>query len=381
MTRRSDERGIALILAVFALVVIGALVAGIFYTAQLEQRSGGNVLAGQQAADAAQSGIDYAIANWSNAWTTMGAGNSISIANTQLGTSPEYFSATVTALNGFTYLMTSTGQVKNGSGNVLATRAYGMIYKKNIPSLNVQSAVTVAGGVSIGGSAALSGNDATPGGGGPWATTCAGQPTANQPAVRTDSNASTHGNPAIVGGISANDTTVGTTITDVNQAYNTFINSANVTIASGTITGASPVLTAGHTCNKTSSSNWGDPTNGAGYTVGATTTYPCASYFPIIHVTGNLKVTGNIGQGILLVDGDFTSGGGFTFYGLVIVKGSIQKGVGNSTFYGGVLSETANIVDDFSGNITINYSSCAVNTAVSQSAVARPIVQRPFIQY
>lgn len=381
MTRRSDERGIALILAVFALVVIGALVAGVFYTAQLEQRSGGNALAGQQAADAAQSGIDYAIANWNNAWTTMGTGNSVTIASTQLGTSPEYFNATVTALNGFTYLMTSTGQVKNGSGTVLATRAYGMIYKKNIPTLNVQSSVTVAGGVSVGGSADINGNDVPPTTGG-WSSTCAGQPTTNQPAIRTDSSVSTHGSPTLTGGTVSNDTTVGTTITDVNQAYNTFINSANVTIASGTITGANPVVDATtHTCTRTNTSNWGDPEHDAGYTVGATTTYPCASYYPIIHVTGDLKVTGNIGQGILLVDGNFTSGGGFTFYGLVIVKGSITKGNGTSNFYGGLLSESASITDDFTGTINIQYSSCAINTVVSNSAVARPIVQRPFIQY
>ncbi|HET7023899.1 MAG TPA: hypothetical protein VFI39_01685 [Gemmatimonadales bacterium] len=382
MTRRSDERGIALILAVFALVVIGALVAGVFYTAQLEQRSGGNALAGQQAADAAQSGIDYAIANWNNAWTTMGTGNSVTIASTQLGTSPEYFNATVTALNGFTYLMTSTGQVKNGAGTVLATRAYGMIYKKNIPTLNVQSSVTVAGGVSVGGSADINGNDVPPTAGG-WSSTCAGQPTTNQPAIRTDSSVSTHGSPTLTGGTVSNDTTVGTTITDVNQAYNTFINSANVTIPSGTITGADPALNASHVCDRTNTSNWGDPEykSTAAYTVGATTTHPCASYYPIIHATGDLKVTGDIGQGILLVDGNFTSGGGFTFYGLVIVKGSITKGAGTSNFYGGLLSESASITDDLTGTINIQYSSCAINTAVSQSAVARPIVQRPFIQY
>lgn len=381
MTRHSDERGIALILAVFALVIIGALVAGIFYTAQLEQRSGGNALAGQQAADAAQAGIDYAVANWDNSWTTMGTGNSITIASTQLGSSPEYFTATVMALNGFTYLVTSTGMAKNSAGTVLASRAYGMLYKKAIPTLNVQSSVTVAGGVSVGGSANINGNDVPPTTGG-WSSTCAGQPTQNQPAIRTDSSVSTHGGPTLTGGTVSHDTSVGTTITDVNQAYNTFINSANVTISGGTVTGAYPALNVTtHACDRTVTTNWGDPEHNLLYTVGALSTYPCAAYYPIVHVTGDLKVTGTIGQGILLVDGNFTAGGGFTFYGLVIVKGSIQKGNGNSYFYGGLLSESASITDDLTGNITIQYSSCAINTAVSSSAVARPMVQRPFIQY
>ncbi|HEV2291482.1 MAG TPA: hypothetical protein VGR60_06565, partial [Gemmatimonadales bacterium] len=164
--------------------------------------------------------------------------------------------------------------------------------------------------------------------------------------------------------------------------YNTFINSANVTIAGGTITGAKPALNSTtHACDRTNTNNWGDPTNSLSYTSGSTTTYPCASYYPIIHVTGSLQVNGNIGQGVLLVDGDFQAGGGFKFYGLVIVKGSILKGNGTSNFYGGLLSETANITDNFNGTINIQYSSCAISTAVSNSAVARPIVQRPFIQY
>ena len=382
MTRRSDERGIALIMAVFALVIIGALVAGVFYTAQMEQHSGGNSLAGQQAADAAQAGIDYAIANWDNSWTTMGTGNSISIASTRLGTSPAYFNATVMATNGYTYLVTSTGQAKSPNGTVLASRAYGMIYKKNIPTLNVKSSVTVAGGVSVGGSATIIGTDSVPSGGS-WATDCSGQTPQNQPAIRTDSGVSTHGSPNIVNGVSTHDTSVGTTITDVNQAYNTFINSANLTIAGGTVNGLGAVLNASNTCDRTNASNWGDPQNAVSYTDPVThvVSYPCSSYFPIIHVTGDIKITGGVGQGVLLVDGNFTAGGGFQFWGLVIVKGNINKGNGNSSFYGGLLSESANITDDFTGSITIQYSSCAINTAVSNSAVARPITQRPFIQY
>lgn len=382
MTRRSDERGIALIMAVFALVIIGALVAGVFYTAQMEQHSGGNSLAGQQAADAAQAGIDYAIANWDNAWTTMGTGNSFTIASRQLGTSPSYFNATVMATNGFTYLVTSTGQAKSPNGTVLASRAYGMIYKKDIPTLNVKSGVTVQGGVSVGGSATIVGNDSVPSGGA-WATNCSGQTPQNQPAIRTDSNVSTHGSPNIVGGVSANDTSVGTTITDVNQAYNTFINSANLTIPGGTVNGLGPSLNVANACNRADTNNWGDPQNAKAYTNPVThiTSYPCAAYFPIIHVTGDIKVTGGVGQGVLLVDGNFTAGGGFKFWGLVIVKGNINKGNGNSNFYGGLLSESASITDDFTGSITIQYSSCAINTAVSNSAVARPITQRPFIQY
>jgi hypothetical protein len=49
----SDERGIALAVAIFALVVIGALVAGTFFVGRLEQQTGQNTFYVAQAAGAA----------------------------------------------------------------------------------------------------------------------------------------------------------------------------------------------------------------------------------------------------------------------------------------------------------------------------------------
>jgi hypothetical protein len=60
--RRSDERGIALALAIFALVVIGALVAANFFVGRLEQQSGQNSLYARQAAEGAESGLLEAVA-------------------------------------------------------------------------------------------------------------------------------------------------------------------------------------------------------------------------------------------------------------------------------------------------------------------------------
>jgi Tfp pilus assembly protein PilX len=60
--RLSDERGIALAVAVFALVVIGALVAGTFFAGRLEQQTGSNTFMAAQAAEAAEAGLSDAIA-------------------------------------------------------------------------------------------------------------------------------------------------------------------------------------------------------------------------------------------------------------------------------------------------------------------------------
>ena len=61
-SHRSDERGIALALAIFALVVIGALVAANFFVGRLEQQSGQNSLYARQAAEGAESGLLEAVA-------------------------------------------------------------------------------------------------------------------------------------------------------------------------------------------------------------------------------------------------------------------------------------------------------------------------------
>jgi Tfp pilus assembly protein PilX len=58
----SDERGIALAVAIFALVIIGALVAGTFYAARLEQLTGRNTFTAAQAAEAAEAGLKDAVA-------------------------------------------------------------------------------------------------------------------------------------------------------------------------------------------------------------------------------------------------------------------------------------------------------------------------------
>ena len=63
--RLSDERGVALAVAVLALVVIGALVAGSFYAGRIEQQSGENTLYAAQAFEAAEAGAGTAISNWS----------------------------------------------------------------------------------------------------------------------------------------------------------------------------------------------------------------------------------------------------------------------------------------------------------------------------
>ena len=60
---RNDEQGMALILAVFGLVVIGALVAGSFFVGRVEQVTGYNTVWASQAGEAAEAGLGYAMSS------------------------------------------------------------------------------------------------------------------------------------------------------------------------------------------------------------------------------------------------------------------------------------------------------------------------------
>ncbi|MBW8838429.1 MAG: hypothetical protein JF602_01025 [Gemmatimonadetes bacterium] len=83
-----------------------------------------------------------------------------------------------------------------------------------------------------------------------------------------------------------------------------------------------------------------------------------------------MKVTGGTGQGILLIDGDFTKAGNFSFYGVVIARGTIKSTGNNNGVYG---AEMAASIDEgdavtLAGSTSIQYSSCAVQQALSASS-------------
>ena len=59
-----SERGIALVAAIVALVVIGALVAGTFFVSSLEQKTAENSVDAAEAYQAAEAGIVKNVANW-----------------------------------------------------------------------------------------------------------------------------------------------------------------------------------------------------------------------------------------------------------------------------------------------------------------------------
>jgi hypothetical protein len=118
-------------------------------------------------------------------------------------------------------------------------------------------------------------------------------------------------------------------------------------------------------CDKTDPLNWGDGINRAG---------ACGTYFPIIHVRGDLAVQNTQGQGILLVDGDLDVSGSFQFFGVVIAKGALRTSGGGTSpahFFGTVLAANqSGATNTVFGSANILYSKCAITEALQWTGLA-----------
>ncbi|HEX7338076.1 MAG TPA: hypothetical protein VF252_12795 [Gemmatimonadales bacterium] len=125
---KPDRRGIALPLALFVLIAVGALVGGTFFLGRLEQDSGRNTLFAAQAREAAEAGVSEALAGLEAATlesTVIGA------PPLPLGTvvlRPGVSAITnVRRLTGTVFLVRAEGRRLAPGGIVLASRALGAL--------------------------------------------------------------------------------------------------------------------------------------------------------------------------------------------------------------------------------------------------------------
>jgi Tfp pilus assembly protein PilX len=86
--------------------------------------------------------------------------------------------------------------------------------------------------------------------------------------------------------------------------------------------------------------------------------------FRIVHVTADLHISGSVsGGGLLILEGDLTCTGQFTWYGMVINTGEISFSGGGQGIhlYGSLMSEGGISTNTVGGNADIKYSSAMLN--------------------
>jgi hypothetical protein len=364
----SDERGMALPMAVFALVVIGALVAGIFFTGRIEQRTGTNGAITAQAFESAEAGVAMQLANWSHGGLAVNQQDSI--LRTALGGKSAY-RGVVERLSPSTFMLQVQGEQFSSTtqtdANLLSTRTVARLLKLSPIEVSITAALTTHGDVSVKGTADIFGSNSNPPGWG--GCDAAGDVTG----IKTTGEVNTNGSPTIEGDPAMEEYATDIVDSMFTRPFNQFKDAADFTLPNNSY---SPAPSAsGGVCNTNLMTNWGEPKYGSGAVTA------CQNHFPIIYRNGNLKLTNGRGQGILVVDGDLDLAGNFIFDGIIIVNGAFNASKGTNDVYGAVLARNANLdPQTFAGTPLLNYSACAVSRALSASAEVVPLAGRGWVQ-
>ncbi len=378
-----DERGMALAVAIFALVVVGALVAGAFFAGTQEQRVGENQRRVQTSFGVAEAGVQERVMSWKAdsmnkrpLYPDSVGIYSAASPGTAPGGTGRYFGYSYKLGNNI-FLIDVTGRDQASAGGALAggtgaRQRIGMITRLAPIDFGIKASLTTQGGVSLQGNANVNGADQIPTG---W-TNC-DLPGPVMPGIRdnggnvtTGGNGNVQGNPPVVNDPGLSN---GTFTNFGGSTYDQLAARANIQLGPGTYK-TNPAL-VGAQCDHTVLTNWGD-----GMTPGSA----CSTYFPIIHIAGTATLNGDQGQGVLLVDGDLNVQGSYQFFGIVIIQGDLKTAGGGSTdahFWGGVMAKNADLsIQSLSGKATLNYSSCSILAALQATANISMMRQRGWIQ-
>src|SRR6476661_8796860 len=338
--RLRNRPGFALAVALAAIVIIGAIITGMFFASTQEYRISRNSAMQARALTAAEYGMNSSMTagQWVSSWNT--AANGLLATKAYTPGDGGIDTVRVTKLNDGQFLITSTGRVGVAKGGQARHRV-GALVTLQIPQINMLGALTTRGSAKVGGSSFLNGHDSTITN---WNCPPAGPglPGLVLPDTTKITSAGCNGFSCVSGTPKiANSPAAAKDSTYFN--YGPGLDWAALTAAAGkvvssgaTVSGLGPTATAG-VCNTGDATNWGDPLH----------TNPsvasCQNYFPIVYAQGDLHITGGTGQGILLVEGDLTVTGGMSVYGPVIVKGSLSSAGTGGHFYGGVMAANVDL--------------------------------------
>jgi len=363
MSTRPGEQGIALAAAVFALVVIGALVAAVFHLALLEQRVGYSTIGFRQAFSAAEEGAYGRVASWD-----AGTYNELDDGDTLSFQSPSdrvggWYRGSIRRLNRELFLVRSEGF----SPDSTARSHIGLLVRLQALGLPIQGALEVHGSLVISGTASVDGSDHSPNG---WACPSPGPPVTG--VVVRDSQGI---DPSSCGGLLCVSGSPAVRVDSALAAPPLSLGSLDLgsllQTATHVLSGGARLIqpsTLDGVCNLADPNNWGDPLAPDG---------ACGAHFPIIVNQGDLSLVGGRGQGILLVDGDLEITGGLRFFGVIVVLGQLRTRGSGGYVTGAVIAEHVALQQGSVLGITaIQYSRCTVWGATRAWGLASPLRQR-----
>ena len=379
VSEAGERRGVALITALFGVVVLAIMMSGMYFTSNQEYRGTRNALVEQRSFAVAEYGLNSEISNWDRKRNLL--------PNFPVGSIDSgivYIAAGDTAwvkvsrLTPNTFWVVSEGYANMGVSSLEARRQTSAYVRIAYPSIEPKGAITAAGNVKLQGSANVDGDDVHPAG---W-TNCDATVAPTVPAVTVPPGATVTYGPPNIGSTPAvsYDSTAADSNTYVRygtESWTTLTANADIKLAGGVYNSAIQPVGTVTTCDKSGDWNWGEPFR-PGAVIG------CYGYFPIIYSQGSMHLNGNgYGQGILLVNGDLEINGTLEFYGIVIVRDDILKSNGTAKIRGAVFAANMTAGDPLSwmtGDQDVEYSNCAVQSALNGSAILVRVTQRHWAQ-
>ena len=375
LTLRS-RNGVALPTAIIALVVVSLFVAASAFFALQEARASRAAWTERSALEAAEYGATAVLRDWDPALNTAALiGSTLGPFATSLSTGARA-SALVTRLSPTTFWVVSSGTSGAATHRAEARRVVNAFLRLDRATPVINAALTVrdsaevlAGGVVSGTDSSLAMPSSIP------ACAGAGTPTAGVAAPDTTrvcdgscggATGNIRGTPAL-----ALDPLAGDSMRYLAfgaRSRQSLTRSADIVLPPNAAVTPGPNA-SGSTCQRGSPSNWGDPSPSG----------PCGTFFPVIWSQGDVTITGGVGQGILLADGDVRLAGGAQFTGLIVSRGDVITLAGGGTVLGAVLA------GDLAGSpghsvigagSRIQYSHCAIDRALLGSASLRRVMQR-----
>ncbi len=365
------RKGFALVTALLALVVVGALVTGSFFAASQEREMGLSARYNDDGMYVAENALNRIAADSPKSfWSGLVAAKEldsvvVSAGGTTIGSARVWVRPT-----GSGYFLVARGASARGGRLSGGGRTLGMVLRLLNVTFPPGTAMQVYGETHVQGSALISGQDTKPASGSQW-DTCTVRTGVDTAIITKDSS---------LIDVQKASSIIGPIVQKPSMNTGSFLNYGDVNFdmlaatADKTYLGANspgnplPVGTA-TTCNTGVLDNWGEP---------YADVPGCANYFPIIYVDHTFKLAANgRGQGILLVNGDLEITGGFEFWGVTVVKGALNMH-GSGGHVNGVLlayqEGQLNYDENLAiGNSLVQYSGCAVSRAVAGMGASRAV--------
>src|SRR6266536_2856415 len=156
---RQSEKGMALMMSLGAIVIIGVLMGGVLFVSTQDYRVGGNTVRATRAAAAAELGLNRVPVDWN-----LADNNRLKTGDTlkKAYTAPRGATANViiTRLDGPFFWVVSEGYAGGLGSQVSARRRYGVLFRLNMPNMNFMGAITTQGNTTVSGNVTVNGNDA-----------------------------------------------------------------------------------------------------------------------------------------------------------------------------------------------------------------------------